>query len=170
MFLAPSTTNTSSEKSGSDLRPQIGTTRRPCSTSIRISFGPSSNAHLAFFQSDTSGRDNYRHIVVEVTGDEANVKLKMIPEIPRPVGASIGPPSTTSDARPCGRELTVDKWKQLIAGAHEIGTVMAANSNLRARFTQAASNQLWSGTNGLFESILISIVAKWSASNCCDYD
>jgi hypothetical protein len=125
---------------------------KPCSTSIAITpvAGNQSVIELDFFQTDTNGRDRYRHLVTEARNAEANVKLKLVPRLTLPTLGSSTPKSLDSPGVDCGRYLTVGDWQQRIGGATEIETVMESGSALRTRFT-ALESGLWSGVDGYFE-------------------
>ncbi len=126
-------------------------TGKRCSTSIEIAVGRNKDAALAFFQSDPPDRDS-RYLDIELISAEGNVKIEMLPEILQLDDASVARLKSTGYAVACGRELKVGEWKQRIGGALEIGTVMAANSRLRTRFTPWPKVELWSGgANGFFD-------------------
>jgi hypothetical protein len=136
-------TATSSHKSESRIK--------PCSTSIAIA--PTTNrpgvVALNFFQTDTNGQGNYRHLVVEAADAEAEVKLKFLPPLPLPSSNS-NPNINDTEEVDCGRVLSVGSWHERIGGAEEIETVMQPGSALRTRFSALAAG-LWSGVDGYFE-------------------
>jgi hypothetical protein len=111
---------------------------------------------INFFQSDTNGRDRYRHLVTEVGNVETSVKLKLVPRLTMPAD-STPPNSDDNSGIDCGRYLTVGNWQQRIGGATEIETIMDPASTLRVRFTQLESG-LWSGVDGFFEPFSLRLV------------
>lgn len=127
----------------------------PCSTSINIRMVPSKGtpASIKFFQTDTTGGERYRQLVMQVHQMEPVVTLKMVPDP--------SPQSNRNDVSECVKSLRVSEWHQEISdtggGGYDIGMIMAPESSLRLRFTPLGSGALWSGgSDGLFEPFLFS--------------
>jgi hypothetical protein len=131
--------------------------RKACSTSIniRVAVYKDNLAALSFSQTDTTGGERYRHLVMDVRGGEATVKLKMVPPISQPqdVEEKAREEQNTDDPfTDCGKHLRVSDWQHQLGGAYEVEAIMTSGSTLRLRFTPIADGTLWSGGEvGFFE-------------------
>lgn len=155
-----SSTNWDSPSNDSPQHGQNPKVSNPCNTSVTIRLAPGREkpTAFAFFQSDTTGRERYRQLVMRIHGAEAFVNLTMVPP------ASPDNPHIDNQTD-CGKYVRVGKWNQRLGGmngaGYEIETIMSPDSTIRLRFSPVADNALWSdGAAGFFEPFLFSSSAN----------
>jgi hypothetical protein len=151
-----SSTNWDAPSNDSPQHGQNPNVSNPCNTSVTIRLAPGREkpTAFAFFQSDTTGRERYRQLVMRVHGAEALVNLTMVPPD--------SPDNPHVDNQiDCGKYVRVGEWNHRLGGVngagYEIETIMSPNSTIRLRFSPLADNALWSGgPEGFFEPFLFS--------------
>lgn len=120
------------------------TAAAPCRTfvEIRLADKRASPSALSFYQLDSSGGADYRHLVMKSEGGRLLVNV------------TTESPDDDEQAAGCQKSLRVGKdFEQPTAGTYSVGVVAEPGAVLKFRFNpMGTDNPLWDGPGGLFQA------------------